>query len=227
MPCEKYKEALTGFAANGENPTGELRAHLNTCLSCCVYFGQEQSLLAAIDTGLHSEANALLPATLLWRLEARLAQQVPPTPGLSASSVYAGAGLTIAAALILFLLPNSRSRDAKRQSSVAVETSPQRAIERQKSESNASLRVAAAPVRHTLQHAPTLTTKAEPEVLVPPDERIAFERFLSDLNGREDLAVALVKPLHEQRQQRVVSLETPDIEIAALTMEPIAEISDR
>jgi hypothetical protein len=75
--------------------------------------------------------------------------------------------------------------------------------------------------RHLSKRHASAVVNAESEVVVPPDERQAFESFLSDLNGRQVLAAALVKPLigrHEQRQARI---ETPDIETAALTVEPL------
>ena len=61
---------------------------------------------------------------------------------------------------------------------------------------------------------------------MPPDERIAFEHFIFDLNGREDLAIALVKPMQEQRQpdtprRDADSRGSARPETVALTVQPL------
>src|SRR5262249_54168986 len=65
-----------------------------------------------------------------------------------------------------------------------------------------------------------------PEVLVPPEEREAFARFLSDLNKRESLAVALVKPVIAQYDQATEPVQMPEIEIAALAVQPLEDRSE-
>jgi hypothetical protein len=224
MSCEKYQEVLIDLAASGAEPVGVVRSHLDGCAPCRTYLKEQQTLLAAVDSGVRQTVNAPVPASLLQRFGARLAQQTAPRHSQSARWMYAGAALAAAATLVLFLLPNLRSPSSKQRSPVA--SSAQHAIAAQKADSTAPLETATRPVQPG-KRSRTPAPNPEPEILVPPDERIAFERFLSDLNGREDLAVALVKPLHEQREQRVVSLETPNIEIAALTVQPITENTDR
>jgi hypothetical protein len=81
MPCQHYKDALIEAAANGAEPQGELRAHLNVCLDCRAAFEQEQSLFASIDTDLHVTANAEVPASLLPRVRARLDEAAAPRSG--------------------------------------------------------------------------------------------------------------------------------------------------
>ena len=225
MPCEKYQEVLIDLAASGAEPVGVVRSHLDGCGSCRSYLKEQQMLLAAIDSGVRQTINAPVPASLLQRFGARLAQQTGPRHSQSARWMYAGAALAAAAMLVLFLLPNLRSPSSKQRS--PIETSAQHAIAAQKADPTAPLKAATRPVQQPGKRSRTRAPNPEPEILVPPDERIAFERFLSDLNGREDLVVALVKPLHELREQRVISLETPDIETAALTVQPITETTDR
>ena len=225
MSCEKYQEVLIDLAASGAEPVGVVRSHLDGCAPCRTYLKEQQTLLAAVDSGVRQTVNAPVPASLLQRFGARLAQQTAPRHSQSARWMYAGAALAAAATLVLFLLPNLRSPSSKQRSPVA--SSAQHAIAAQKGDSTAPLETATRPVQQPGKRSRTPAPNPEPEILVPPDERIAFERFLSDLNGREDLAVALVKPLHELREQRVISLETPDIETAALTVQPITETTDR
>src|SRR5215472_4755438 len=77
MPCEHYKDALVEVAASGAAPQGELRAHLDECASCRAGFGGEQTLFAAIDSGIHAVANTEVPLSLLPRIRARVAGAAP------------------------------------------------------------------------------------------------------------------------------------------------------
>lgn len=234
MPCEKYQDALIDLAASGAEPAGDLRAHLNACSSCRLYVEREQSLFAAIDTGVHTAANAALPSALLQRFEAHLAQQTSSKPMLHPSRMYAYAALATAAALLLLVLPRLRTHEAKQQGIVAVEAR-QQAVSQPRTVAIAQPASALTSTfaRHSEKRTSQPRRSSEPEVLVPPDERIAFERFLSDLNGRQDLAVALVKPMQEQRQPHVVPValpapvQMPDIETASLTVQPLSENIDK
>ncbi len=75
MPCEKYQDALTDLAAKGAEPAGDVRAHLDSCVACSSYMEQEVSLITAINSGVQAAANASVPASLLQRFEARIAQE--------------------------------------------------------------------------------------------------------------------------------------------------------
>jgi hypothetical protein len=225
MPCEKYQEVLIDLAASGTEPVGVVRSHLDGCALCRTYLKEQQTLFAAVDLGVRQTVNAPVPASLPQRFGARLAQQTAPRHSQSARWMYAGAALAAAAMLVLFLLPNLHSPGSKQWSPVTI--SAQHAIEAQKANSTAPLKAATKPVQESGKRSRTPAPNPEPEVLVPPDERIAFERFLSDLDGREDLAAAIVKPIHAQPEQRVISLDAPDVETAALAVEPIQDVSDR
>jgi hypothetical protein len=230
MPCEKYQDALIDLAAANVEPAGDLRVHLAGCVMCRAHLEQQQSLIASIDSGIRQTANVPLPPALIHRFEAHLAQQAPPKPALYFKSTYAVAALATAA--VLLVVPRLRMHDANQQQgvvSVAVQ---------QRNATKSEAVVPAIPRRFAprfTRHKPTSQPpeRSEPEVLVPPDERIAFERFLADLNGREDLAIALVKPMREQRQTHTapvampVPVEVPDLETIALTVQPISEIADR
>ena len=212
----------------------EIRVHLNTCAPCRSYLEQEQLLFASIDSAVRQAANAPLQPALLHRFQARLTQQDPPQPALSPSWIYAGAGLATAALLLLVLLP-SLTHDANQLAVVPVAVRQQTVGQPESLAQSAPRSLASMPVRHARKSTSGPPKPSEPEVLVPPDERIAFERFLSDLNGREDLAIALVKPMQAQRQPHTTPpplaipapLEVPDIETAALIVQPLSEIADR
>jgi len=75
MPCESYKQALTDAAAANEAPSREVTTHLEACVSCRVFFAEEQQLFAAVESGLHVVGNARVPASLLPRVRACLDEQ--------------------------------------------------------------------------------------------------------------------------------------------------------
>ena len=229
MPCEKYQDALTDLAAGGGELTGEVRSHLHECVPAAPTSKKSdrcslQSTLAFAD-----RPTRTLPPALLHRFEARFAQQAPPNRALNLRWLYAGAAIATAAVFIVFALPHLRSRVTMEQATDELQTA--HAVIEQPREippwAPPIPRVAPLATHQLSKHLPTPRTNAQPEVLVPPDERVAFEHFLSDLNGREDLAAAIVKPIHAKPEQRVTSLDTPDIETAALTVEPIQDGSDR
>jgi hypothetical protein len=229
MPCEKYQEALIDLAVCGAEPVGVVRSHLDSCALCGACLNQQQMLLSTIDSGLRQTINAPLPASLLQRFEARLAQEALPNRAPNLRWLCAGAALATAAVFILFASRHLRSRVTMEQTTEVSQTAHAAIEQPQEIRPLELLLQPVAPVaaRNLGKYWRTSGTNAQPEVLVPPDERVAFEHFLSDLNGREDLAAAIVKPIHAQREQRVISLDTPDIETAALTVEPIQDGSDR
>jgi hypothetical protein len=229
MPCEKYQDALIDLAAEGAEPAGDVRAHLNACVLCRAYVEQERSLLAAIDSGVRRSTNAPLPPAVLQRFEAHLAQQAQPNRVLNLRWLYTGAAFATATVFIVFALPHLRSHVTLEQSTDVSQAAHAAIEQAQEARPMAPLFPPGSPLAayRLGKHSATPGTITQPELLVPPEERVAFEHFLSDLNGREDLAAAIVKPIHAQREQRVISLDTPDIEIAALTVEPIQDGSDR
>jgi hypothetical protein len=224
MPCEKYQDALTDLAARGAEVVGVVREHLNVCASCRSYLEQEQVLFVSIDSGVQAAANAAVPASLLQRFEARIAQEAEAKHITRVNWNYA---LVAAAVLIVLALPIWRSRNAKdRIASPAIQQESTNA--KQLAPGETAKRVGLEGVhmfqpshRHLSERPTRAVVNVESEVVVPPDERQAFERFLSDLNGRQVLATALVEPLVGRHEQREAPIETPDIETAALTVEPL------
>jgi hypothetical protein len=228
MPCEKYQAALIDLAARDAQPSGEIREHLAACAFCRAFLEQEQLLVASIDSGLRSVANAAVPAQFLQRFEARLAQEAPAKRSWNANWMY----LAAAAALILLMLPILRTRSARQP---VASSNPQPPVATQPApETNllpAPLQTARAlPQEHRPRKqmpAQQSPSTPQPEVLVPPEEREAFARFLSDLNGQQDLAVALVKPVVAQHEQPTEPVQTPEIQIAALAVQPLEDRSEK
>jgi hypothetical protein len=51
--------------------------------------------------------------------------------------------------------------------------------------------------------------------------------LITNLSDREVLAVAIVKPIQKQPEERVASITTPEIETAAIVVRPLQESADR
>ena len=228
MSCEKYQAALIEAAVTGDDMPPAVRAHAAACPSCAAELAQQRSLIAAIDANLHRTMKAAVPAAMLQRLEARIAQQPQPQSTSRVVQIFAGALATLAtAAMILLALPHLRAHKSSSHTAALAQTA--QPIADHRPEIMTAMLQPATPEqirrdrkRHTRPAAPL-----QPEVLVPPDETIAFEHFLSDLNEKTDLAAAIGKPVQEQREQRIPPLKTPDIETAALTVQPLTDATDR
>jgi hypothetical protein len=100
MPCENYREALIEAAATDSPPSRELRLHLVACASCRGAYSEELQLLAAIDSGVRTAANAEVPASLLPRVRVQLNER----PVLRRAWVPAGALTAAAVALVAVIV---------------------------------------------------------------------------------------------------------------------------
>jgi len=181
---------------------------------------KEQFLFAAIDSGIRKTTNAPLPSSLLQRLEARLAHEIP-SQRTSANWIYAAVAV---AALLLLTLPILRWRGSaggslsqgKDQVSVA-----QTAIAEQKL-AEASPRLFSAVtrgVRGKLRATRHFANEG-PQVLVPSEEREAFARFVSSMAERKEFAAALVTPAPERNSE---FLRLEPLQIAWLEIEPLGD----
>jgi hypothetical protein len=235
MSCEKYQAALIDLVARSAQLAGaapelpaDLQAHLGNCASCRSFLEEEQLLNASIDAGVRRTVNAPVPVLFLQRFEARLAQEAPVKHRWKANWMY----LAGAAALIVLLLPILRTRLGEEP---VVSPSQQAQVAKQPaSEVNppVELRRTARGVSekpHRMKQTPSqqFPSTSQPEVLVPPEEREAFARFLSDLNGHEGLAVALVKPVVAHHEQATEPVQTPEIQIAALAVQPLEDRNEK
>jgi hypothetical protein len=196
MPCDHYKDALIEAAASSAQAQGELRAHLDACVSCRAAFEQGQSLFASIDAGLHVAANADVPASLLPRVRARLDEVGTRQRRWFQPLVFAAASIALAFAILLFARPphSNSGIQAKQTPQIPVDEAPAANTAHQSPGPGAQIVSANATnsqtrVRSTLLR---LVASSQPEVLVPPDEREALARFVAVLGERRELALALV-----------------------------------
>src|SRR6266568_3321088 len=223
MPCEHYKDALIEAAASGATPSGELCAHLAACVSCSDAFGEEQSLFAAIDSGLHA-VNAEVPTSLVPRVRAGLNEAATPQLRWVQRLVFASVSVALAFVIFLAARPHRTGpENVAKQGPILVPT-PVRAGTNTNPEKvpAADIQIASARAHHSgaMPNSTNLHSAAssKPEVLVPPDEREGLARLAATLSEHRDLAAAFLAQRAEKKDVLVTvdPLQIEDIEIKPL-----------
>ncbi len=222
MPCEPYQNALIEAAASGTAPQDELHAHLAACAACRTAFAQEQSLFSSMDEGLRAAANAEVPASLLPRVRARLAEEAAPRRMWTQPLIFAAASAALAFAIFLVVRPQHTRPDnqAKQTPQIPVSETPATNVGGQNSDPStrvvsSNVNNSRSSVRPTLLHP---VASSEPEVLVPSDEREAFSRFVFTVQQHRDVAAALLAP-SPKKQDALVTVEP--LQIADLEVKPL------
>jgi len=232
MPCEHYQNALIEAAASSAVPQSELRAHLAACAACRTTFAEEQSLFSSMDEGLRAAANAEVPASLLPRVRARLANEAAPRRIWTQTLIFAAASAVLAFTIFLFARPHRARPDnqAKQTPQILVSETP--ATNARGQNSGPATQMVSSNVNNsrTLGHSTLLrpVASSQPEVLVPPDEREAFFSFVFTVQQHGDVAAALLAP-SPKKQDALVTVEP--LQIADLEVKPLegreTEISGR
>ena len=224
MPCEHYKDALIDVAASGGAPQGELRAHLEECASCRAAFDEEQSLFAAIDSGLHAAASAEVPPSLLPHVRAQLDEVVVPRFRWLQPLVFASAG--VALVFVVFLMARTRHatpEEVAKQGSVVVPVPKSPVAKTNPKEiSTEGTRIATVSGvhSHVARNATDVHSVASGnlEVLVPPDERESLARFVAMLNKGSNIGAAL---LEKEREKKDAPLSVNRLEITPMEIKPL------
>jgi anti-sigma factor RsiW len=216
MPCENYKDALIEAAVSGAEPQAELRAHLAACTACRTDFAEEQSLFASIDAGLRQFVSAEVPASLLPRVRARVAEEVVPHRTWFTNWLTVASAAAIIAVFFVVRVArhsnfstNPPANSAKTDSPATVlppSEGPARAPEpssRTNSRSNSQTFVARNSQTPRLHPA----RSSIPEVLVPGDQEVWLARYaeqwrldkhsshLAQNSGETNLAPLEVAPI--------------------------------
>jgi len=222
MPCEPYQDAVIEAAASGSAPQGELRGHLAACAACRTAFAQEQSLFSSMDEGLRAVANAEVPASLLPRVRARLADEAAPRRMWAQSLIFGAASVALAFAIFLVVRPHHARPDnqAKQIPQIPVSETPATNVRGQNSGPatqivSSNVNNPKTPGRSTLLRP---VASSQPEVLVPPDEREAFFSFVFAVQQHGDVAAALLAP-SPKKQDGLVTVEP--LQIADLEVKPL------
>jgi predicted anti-sigma-YlaC factor YlaD len=227
MPCESYKDALIEAAASGLEPQSKLRAHLATCPSCRNTYAEEQSLLASLDAGLHKNANAEVPASLLPRVRAYLDENA-----FQRSWVRNWRALASATAILtIFFLAQAIWRTTVRQQPVEtvkktstpshVNSSPQdhTFIAVTPREGNSSPLSRDTIARNGVLQEALAASEIQPQVLVPPDENIILARYAQQWSQRK--RAPLIPANSEDTSLSPLNLSP--IQIAQLDVKLLAE----
>jgi hypothetical protein len=219
MFCEAYNRSLVDAAASGALSPA-LRGHLAECEACHAAFTQEQSLYAAIDSGLRAAANPEIPSTLLPRVRVALNNE-PLSHAHFQKWVFAGAILacTLVAATILRL----RHHEAPGPTKVAIAQS--RALPWPRlNEAHPFAPAAGNSIQQPNKAEATRRIPADgataltAEVLVPDEERAAFEKFLAREQSPSANSSAAIWLVPEAPKELV---PLPAVEIASLKVLPL------
>jgi len=228
MPCEHYKDALTEAAAIVATPVGELRAHLEICDSCRTAFVSEQALFFFIEEGLHANANAEVPPSLLPRVRLKLNEEHSPAhPWANARFV-----LTCAAALVFvfFMIRTFRPpRPVQKPLETAAKTEPSSSVPPPAQRQNPvpALRPNAhfvvhpqvAAVRHRGRDTSAATHPLEPEVLVPHDQELLVASYQEQWMSRKRAPLVAANA----DTTTLAPLQVEPIQIAELGVKLMAE----
>lgn len=227
MPCEHYKDALIEIAASGAAPQGKLRAHLAGCASCRAALHEEQSLFAAIDSGLHAAVNAEVPTSLLRRVRARLDESAIARPRWSSSWV-ALAGAAAAAAAFFLVVTTRQKNPQPAPTNLAVNRTPGPQILPSAQGASPTVllktgnsvpRPPVSTARHSVQPAELASHKSTPEIFVPRDQEILLATYAQQWDSRKHPPLVA----GEVNQKAVALLEIPPIQITELDVKPLAE----
>jgi hypothetical protein len=227
MPCESYKEPLIEAAASGLESPSELRAHLDACASCRMAYAEEQSLFASIDTGLHKNANAEVPASLLTRVRARLDKAATAKPiwttnwfGLTAATAVAVA-LFAAQAVWHVRVGQTSMATAGKASPPRIIPQPQRpnSVVAAPSRKNSISQSRAAIAKNLVPQEALASRDTGPQVLVPLDQEVVLARYAEQWHQRRRALLLAENP----EDTSLAPLQVAPIQIAQLDVKLLAE----
>lgn len=237
MLCEKYKDALIEAAVTGGEIAPAVREHVEACANCADELAQQRSLVGAIDASVSRQMNAPVPAAMLRRLDAHLAQQPQAKQTPRFVQIFAGAVATflVAAAVFIMLARHKPRIDEARR--VGPDSAKNErvdhvriAMEPPQAPANVPAKVQPGVAGHMRSHTARVSETQkhpEPELLMPPDERVALEHFIAKSKTRDELVAALMAPLRRSPDEILKHIEIPDINTAGIVIEPIGEETRR
>jgi hypothetical protein len=237
MPCKHYKDALIEAAATCSDFVGAadlspelaaLRAHLAACAACGAAFAEEQSLFAAIDSGLHASVNAEVPPSLLPRVRAGL-------DGVAVAHTRWGSGWfalvgAAAVAAALFFTVSIRQNNLRTQSNDSA-TTYHPAVPPIVSSAGAPLSAGsskrvgsvsqpgALAIKNSVVPKELLSRESTPEILVPRDQELLVASYAQQWDSRKHAPLVA----GEADQTAMAFLEIPPIQIPGLDVKPLAE----
>ena len=224
MNCEGYRDKLIATLASGESSAAEdVALHLRGCAECKEFYETQVHLFGAIDTGLRVMLNGAMPASLLPRVRARVAETEMPrrTWGVGWGFAAVAAAVLLIGIGLLKRGPESMSKLSGGPSVVGPGVHGVKSATQAQSQSST-----AGPRRYVAltkaARVPEENTNGA-EVIVLAEERAAFVRFVTDLPEEKDVAVAFTRPAAEVGDEAV---EIALLRIDELEVKPL-ESSNR
>ena len=226
MPCQHYKDALIEVAASGAAPQGELRAHLDECVSCRAAFDEEQSLFAAIDSGLHAAANEEVPRSLLPRVRASLNEAATAHPSWSSVWFALTVGATAAVALFVIVrIPHNNPGSLSTRSGANLPAAPGIVPTKQTQPLSIPPEKGKLPERpgRNASSRELTNRRLSREILVPRDQEALLASYATQWNSRVRAPVVA----SEVVDAKLEPLKVPPIQITNLDVKPLAEESSQ
>jgi hypothetical protein len=230
MLCDEYKDALIDVAAGGAVPVS-LREHVGVCARCRATLDEQQRIFTMVDAGLRSRTNVGVPANFDHRVHAALEVQAS-AQGRRYSSVFGFASMAAAAAVVLaILLTNNLNQKRKekpysavqqaelsvshsptaRSTSGGIQPSSRRSLRSRGSASNVLRRLnGAAPGNDGV------------EVFVPEGQEELLAKYMEGIAARRPRVAISASLQHEQDMKPV---EVSPVEISALVVKPLSDLS--
>lgn len=223
MFCEAYNQSLRDAATSGEVLAPAQQQHLASCESCRVTFAEEQSLFAAIDSGLRAVSNSEVPATLIPRVHVALNNEPAPKRRGFALPMwgFAGAAATAAVIFALFHLPYRHPSSPIESARVSPPSIAASASPPPPSGVNSSSHGGVSQLQH---ERPIVVVASRgpkpksPEVLVPDEERVAFAQFMAHASP-SPTNISARATLVPRAPQEIVEISR--VEIASLEVRPL------
>jgi hypothetical protein len=218
MFCESWRETLSEAILRGEKLPREAESHLDSCERCRLAFSEEQQLFASINGGLGIAANADVPASLVPRVRAAVAEQFSESSWHLPVWAFAGAAL-----LLLGGVAYQQMRAPHRVAfphPVAVVTPARSAATSPSLDSNPNIVAVPSrlsPSRRTTL-VPTVIGRHKPEILVSGEEQTNLQLYLNRLRGR---SVNQTTPLVITSDAQIKPLEIAQIELPQLSIAPL------
>lgn len=213
MSCEGYRDKLIVALASGAGSLdGDVATHLGTCAACEKFYEAQVNLFGAIDSGLRAMVNEAVPASLLPRVRARVAEAGTPHGAWGFS--WGFAAVAVAAVLLISVGLLKQSPDSRNKVNDRIPVVFQGARDAKEVTPEQPRVIAAGPKLSSSE----VKMVAAPEVLVLAEERAAFEKFVKNLPEEREVAVAFTRPATDAKDEGV---EIALLQIDELDVKPL------
>jgi len=222
MFCESYRKSLSSAAIGGEALTRGQQAHLEGCSSCRAALAEERALADSIDAGLHTLANAEVPASLLPSVRAKIGTAPAANWRIP---ILAFASAVVALGTGFFVFRVQPKANAPSVGAVPAHTEPAVAAPALRPSpplvpvASASVKLGRSFVaaRRAVSASPTF----ESQVLVSQEEQVNLQKYLA---SRRSAGVATAQEVRVKSEphEEIAKLEIAELEFGQLNIEPLS-----